>query len=311
VTYSVKKHRFSSEGDLLSFLGGLHFAPGERVGIIAGHFMLMYDDQADCLVPMIYQDAANPKVKELSQKLAGEFPLRTFKLGVRLTKDYQGKEIASTLALIVNDHIFQTDGWSVQNLKHKDRAGDLRHDFYRQKYPIPKSFFAELRSSGLTTEVILDNDNASRTPTDILPKTTRLFSEQALRNYFDENTRLDLRKLPMFKEVRQNETKSKLMFTGEAGDSLVCLTEEGACGCSGELIEFFARLATKFLNGLVFFVPDECRIAVDAGIKAFFHTPEQYRSGLSSVYVVSGLGGMGVSDARTINLTIHKLSQQL
>ena len=309
--YSVQKRRFASENDLLTFLGGLPFASGEQVGIIAGHFMLMYDDEANGLVPMVYQDATNPKVKELSQKMAGDFPLRTFKLGVNLVKYYQSKEIASKLALIVNDHIFQTEGWSLQNLKDKNHAGDLRHDFYRQKYPLPKSFFAELRSAGLETDVIIDNNNAARTPTDILPKTTRLFSEQGLRNYFDQNTRLELRKSPMFTEVQQNGTKSKLMFGGDSVNHDVCLTEGGDCGCSGELIEFFVRLSARSLKQLIFFVPYECRTAAAAGVKAFLHTPKQFRGDLSAVYVVHGLGGMGISDIgnKPINLEIHKLSQ--
>lgn len=309
MTYSVQKRRFTSENDLLTFLGSLPFAPGEHVGIVAGHFMLMYDDQADRLVPMVHQDATNPKVKELSHKMAGDFPLRTFKLGVNLVKHYQSKEIASKLALIVNDHIFQTDGWSLQNLKDKNRVGDLRHDFYRQKYPLPKSFFAELRSAGLQTDAVGDNNNAARTPADILPKTTRLFSEQALRNYFDQNTRLELRKSPMFTEVQQSGTKSKLMFVGDSAGHAVCLTEDGACGCSGELIEFFVRLSGKSANTLIFFVPDECKLLVEAGVKAFLHTPPSCRRHLSRVYMVHGLGGMGIINAANtlIQVTAHDL----
>lgn len=309
MNYSVQPRRFASENDLLTFLGSLPFALGEQVGIVAGHFMLMYDDETNRLVPMVHQDATNPKVKELSHKMAGDFPLRTFKLGVNLVKHYQSKEIASKLALIVNDHIFRTDGWSLQNLKDKNRAGDLRHDFYRQKYPLPKSFFAELRSTGLQTDALLDNNNAARTPVDILPKNTRLFSEQALRNYFDQNTRLELRKSELFAEVQQNGTKSKLMFVGDTGGNSVCLTDNGDCGCSGELIEFFVRLSSRELKTIVFFVPDECKRAAELGIKAFFHTPSECRGDLACIYVVHGLGGMGIIDTANtgIQVTAHSI----
>ncbi len=312
MTYSAKKHRFASEGDLLSFLGSVTLAADEQVGIIAGHFMLMYDDKADGLVPMVYQDALNPKVKEFSQKMAGDFPVNTFRHGIHLLKTYQSRQITSKLALIVNDHIFQTDGWSPQNLNEMNRAGKLRHDFYRQKYPLPKAFFGELKSAGLATDVLLDNNNPARTPTDIVPKTTRLFSEQALRNYFDQNTRPELRKSPMFSEVQHNGTKSKLMFVGNPGGQSVCLTEGGDCGCSGELIEFFARLSEKGTKTVVFFVPDECKLAANAGVKAFLHAPKIFRRKLSAVYVVAGLGGMGIDSTKTrsIAVTAHRIPDE-
>lgn len=312
VTYSAKKHRFASEGDLLSFLGSVTLAADDQVGIIAGHFMLMYDDKADGLVPMVYQDALNPKVKEFSQKMAGDFPVNTFRHGIHLLKTYQSRQITSKLALIVNDHIFQTDGWSPQNLNDMNRAGKLRHDFYRQKYPLPKAFFGELKSAGLATDVLLDNNNPARTPTDIVPKTTRLFSEQALRNYFDQNTRPELRESPMFSEIQQNGAKSKLMFVGDSGSNSVCLTEDGDCGCSGELIEFFARLAERAMRTVVFFVPAECKIAAEAGVKAFLHTPSRCRGNLARVFVVHGFGGMGISNPKNspIHLTVHWLSEQ-
>lgn len=310
MTYSSEKRRLDSEQELIEYLGKLPFVSGEQVGIVAGHFMLMYDDQADRLVPMVYQDATNPKVELLSKEMAGDFPLRTFKLGLSLVKSYQGKSIFPKLVLIVNDHIFQTEGWSTQGLKDKDKAGSLRQSFYRQKYPLPKSFFREIKEAGLSTEIILENNNAGRI-SDILPKTTRLFSEQALRNYFDQYRRNELRRLPLFTEVTRAGTKSKLLFKATREGPDVCLAEDGECGCSGELIEFFIRLAAKSFKQIIFFVPDECKIAVDVGIRAFLHTPSEYTSDLKSVYVVHGLGGMGINDTKNgpFEVTIHSLSQ--
>src|SRR5258708_1472337 len=102
----------------------------------------------------------------------------------------------------------------------------------------------------------------------------------------------------MFTEVQQNGTKSKLMFGGESAGHAVCLTEGGDCGCSGELIEFFVRLSAKSLNTLIFFVPDECKLAAEAGVKAFLHTPPQCRGSVTRVYVVHGLGGIGISSSK-------------
>lgn len=310
LNYSATKTKFTNEDELLAHLGALEFSPEDRVGLVAGHFMLMYDDQADALVPMLYQDTANPRVAELSRKMAGDFPLRTFQLGVEIQQAYAARSIPSQLTLIVNDHIFQTPGWASQNLCSKQTAGELRHDYYRQKHPLPTAFFRTLQSKGLTSEVILDNHRAGRTPADILPKNTRLFSETALRNHFDQNTRLELRQLPIFSEVRENNGKSRLMFVGDNAIPAICLTEDGECGCSGELIEYFIRLAARKLNRLIFFVPDECQLPANAGIQAFLHTPEQYRGTVSSIHVVSGMGGMGESTLKNkpIYVTAHAIA---
>lgn len=312
MNYSATKQKFVSEEALLAHLSALPFLSSDRVGIVAGHYMLMYDDQADALVPMIYQDTSNPRVYDFSRKMAGTFPLRTFMLGLQIKKIYAARAIPTQVSLIVNDHIFQTAGWSSQNLCSKQSTGDLRHNYYRQRYPLPKSFFKVLQSAGLTSEVILDNNNSTRTPADILPKNTRLFSEQALRNHFDQRTRLELRKLPIFAEVREPGGKSTLMFVRDNASSSICLTENGDCGCSGELIEFFIRIAARKWTSLIFFVPDECQLPASAGIQAFLHLPEQYRDIIASIYLVSGMGGMGGEATmrdRPICLTTFSMSE--
>lgn len=310
MSYRLTRKSFSDDQELLKYLGGLPFPAGEQIGIIAGHFMLMYDDHANCLVPMVYQDATNSKVEKSSFEMAGEFPLGSFRLGLRLVQSLQENEALPKLVLIVNDHIFQTPSWSLQGLSDKNQARNLRYKFYRQKYPLPKSYFRELKAVGLTTESILDNNNSGRI-SDILPKQTRLFSEQALRNYFDQYRRLKLRELPLFREVTQAGTKRKLLFEEKVGGLSVCLTEEGECGCSGELIEFFIRLSRKQLTKIIFFIPDECNMAANAGVKAFLNTPKEYRKNIDLIYVISGLGGMGrcfnKDKSQPIVVNIHAL----
>lgn len=271
--------------------------------------MLMYDDLADCLVPMIYQEATNPKVDKLSREMAGNFPLRSFKIGLQLVDGHHGKGLNSKIALIVNDHIFQTPGWAMQGLHENNRAGNLRQKYYRNKYPLPKSYFKELRSIGLSSDVILGNNNPGRI-SGILPKNIRLFSEQALRNYFDQYRRIELRETDYFTEVPQKGSKSKLIFNEKSGGQPICLTENGDCGCSGELIEFFIRLSKDGFNKIIFFVPDECKLAVDAGIKAFLHLPGSIKGELKVVHVIHGLGGMGVDEHsnKPIELSLHRIS---
>jgi len=93
-----------------------------------------------------------------------------------------------------------------------------------------------------------------------------------------------------------------LIFNEKSGGPPICLTENGDCGCSGELIEFFIRLSKDGFNKIIFFVPDECKLAVDAGIKAFLHLPDNIRGDLRVVNVIHGLGGMGYDDKSSNNL---------
>lgn len=296
MTYSVKKPKFASENDLLSFLGGMSFAPGEQVGIVAGHFMLMYDDKADCLVPMVHQDATNPRVKEFSAEMAGDFPLDTFRVGVRLAKKYRERTITPKLALIVNDHIFQTEGWSRQNLKDKTRTGDLRRNFYRRDSAFPFSFRKELTESDWpTNDILLTNTQTRKDDEGILPPDSFCFSETALRRRFDKSTRPTLAKLNAFFEKLQPDGSKKLYFRPESKAKEFCLTENGDCGCGGEIMELLIQLGRQSLAGLILFIPSECMKAVVAGANAFFDLPAEMRRGLRSIAVVDGFGGIGKS----------------
>jgi hypothetical protein len=306
MNYSVQKLRFASENDLLSFLGGLPFVPGEQVGIIAGHFMLMYDDEANGLVPMVHQDATNPRVRKFSNEMAGDFPLKTFKLGVNLVKNYQSKEIASKLALIVNDHIFQTDGWSPQNLKDKTQTGELRRMFYRTEASFPPSFRKELTNNGCDSkEILLTNIHTRKDDEGILPPDSFCFSETALRRRFDRATRPHLAKLATFVEKRLPGGSKKLYFRPESNATEFCLTENGECGCGGEIIELLIQLAQQSLAGLILFIPTECMKAVVVGVNAFFELPAEMRGSLRSMVVVDGFGGMGCQESNALSRPIE------
>ncbi len=293
---------FSGEKELLRFLGDLPIAPQEKLGLIAGHFMLMYDDRRDELVPMIHQDSDNPRVVRFSKLMAGDFPIRSFALGCKLQKQYASEGADSQIVLIVNDHIFTSPGWHKQNLPDFESGAALRHNYYRKKYPLPQSYFKMLKAADLSTEVVLSNDNSRRTPQNILPKKTRLFSEQTLRNSFDKSTRYKLRILRGFREDTIPGSKSRLLFT--ANGEMACLADGTSCGCSGELIEFLRELAARGFTRIVFFVPSECWLAAGVGFSAFLHLPKSHNKALSSICAISGLGGMSSTDGDESSISV-------
>ena len=189
--YSTKS-AFQTEDELLQFLTSASFKNDGPVAIVAGHFMLMYDDRLQSLVPMIWQDSTNPRVQHFSQEKAGGFPISTFRTGLRLRDVLTSSGGSASLALVVNDHIFQTPGWEQQNLPKGTRLpGNLRKQFYRSANPIPESFKAVLASlpPATSAEALLRNDNLKRSDDDILPPETHFFSEQNLRRKFDQSTR--------------------------------------------------------------------------------------------------------------------------
>jgi hypothetical protein len=310
----MKPQSFSSEEALLAHLAKLPFEHGEAVAIVAGHFMLMYDDQLGGLVPMVYQDTTNPRVERLSRDMAGDFPLSTFRCGLAMREKLIQKGSPASLVLLVNDHIYLTPGWAVQNMPpSRGDNGSIRKKFHRSQDAIPASFQAELKARQLSPEaVLLDNNNPRRTKTDIVPKRSMLFSEQQLRRRFDETTRATLLADKHFIQVSAHAGKYELFFREEEFLRGVCLTENGtACGCSGEVVELMMSLSKRNIRHVVFFSPDECIKAVEAGAQASIYACAHILGERLSVTTLSGFGGMGVAGnerSRRITATFQRSS---
>ena len=286
---------FENEEDLTNHLLS-KIGSDRKVAIVGGHFMLMCDEQRQALVPMIWQDAGNPQISHFSQKMAGDFPVKSFAFGAHLREHllFSFPESDPKLALLVNDHIYQTPPWmpytpELDGLKHRS----LKKAFYRQRYPLPPSFRKILGCPQNAASFFVDNSNLDRTRNDILPKKTYFFSEQQLRNRFDKYTRDYLRLDPAFVEAPASEKSRRLLFVNPTRPHELCLTEEGSCGCSGEVIEFLMSLLRRGYNTIVFLIPDECRNAAMAGIEATIYYQAGPRRLQLEVFALFGFGGMG------------------
>jgi hypothetical protein len=310
--FPPKTEAFSSHEALFDFICSFTFEQEEQVAIIAGHFMLMYDGDGDALVPMIYQDTKNSDVRHFSQNLVGEFPALTFQLGVKLYKLLLLKRLRPKICLAINDHKFQSQGFQSRHeqiLKKPGKVAGLRKEFYNSA-SVPKLFQKILASEELSAEeAILRNDHpmhgAAR-----LGKNSFFFSEKAMRNAFDHRRLKEIRNDSRFRYERrptkQDPSSYALFYKNGIDTNEMCLTEEGSCGCAAEVHEFYIELTQLGFTKIVFFLPQECLTQVSIGtlITVLRAAPKL------TVFVITGLGGMGVAYRKREPIELSVLPQQ-
>ncbi len=302
--------QFANTDELLAYFNGIPFAPHERIAIVAGHFMLMYDEEADAVVPMVHQDARNKTVAEFSKEMAGGFPVLTFKLGVRLYQQLLSRQLRPKVVLAVNDHKFQSKGFQARYepvFKQPEKVANLRKQFY-QDADIPNSFKNIMAEEKLVVSEIIQPNEIPHSDKNRLGHRTNFFSEKAMRNTFDRRLLNRLKKDERFRYERRptedDPASYALYYKNDVTFKEVCLTEDGSCGCAGELLEFYIELEQLGFTKIIFFVPQECLNPVNVGtfISTTHSTPEL------TVYTISGLGGMGITlkESGTIELSVHK-----
>ena len=280
--------------DLIHTLLSVRPQKGKRVAIMAGHFMLMYDHMQDELVPMIWQDAVNHHVIAHSKTMAGDFPLRTFKCGVELVKSFAKINIEAKIVLLVNDHKFRSESFQPFNQECvSNRTEELRRKFYYHN-SFPNSFRERFFKNDLKpASSILMNNDIHRPASSLLPKECWYYSEQALRGRFKHTTRKTMKQDDHFRIIRLGKGMDEIFYREDEYSKEVCLTEEGACGCCGEIIQFFLEIAEKGFQEIIFFTPDECTIPVEAAAEVTQYFIEKHTRMSVRIFIVSGMGGMG------------------
>ena len=276
--------------------------------------MLIYDDEAKCLTPMVWQDAPNEHILNMTQLYAGDFPLRTLKCGLDLRKKWlDSSGIESKIIFLVNDHRFPVYANAKQSalLKGK-RAGDLRKAYYRQEDPFPKSFTTLMQAYGETPQTVaLDNHNPKRLRGGTVPKYSHLFSETSLRNEFVDKLMPIIDQYEGFSKRRASGSTKTTVFYETVNQS-ICLSEEGEkCGCSGEIVQLVLNLFLRSINHIIMFIPDECANAVCVGSRAALALNESILGTreIASISVVSGLGG--AADFESLDPVITRYSLEV
>lgn len=310
-----ESYTFDHEDGLLRFLVKQISECKTKTSIMAGHYMLMYDNEQNCLVPMVWQDTENSLVESVSRKMAGSFPLRSFRYGLDLWQKGQDLDSHVQIALLINDHQFQSSYFREINYDQpKGRGGELRKEYYRRSNNLPQAFVQLLRKRGLDkSEILLSNNNMDRDASydeddaSILPPESVFFSEQHLRRRFDRHTRQELSEDPRFKITRLDEGGYDLFYYPAGSTQEFCLTEQSdsidgitqsGCGCSGEVIEFLIELSNRGFGNIILFVPHECAGAVNVGVQAAVDVISRYYNLNIKVTTVTGVGGMGSFNIR-------------
>lgn len=257
--------------------------------IMGGHFMLAYDSFNDRLAPIIRQDSDTTNLKNLADLYAGDFPLRSFKLAVSTLVKSNNDE--NKIFFLVNDHKFHDKNFQPNcNDMIKGRTGSLRRDFYRQYKSIPKSYRAFCDDLKIDADrLILQNNDNKRSGKQILPKVTCFYSEQVLRNKFDNTTRNKIKTINQFSFNGLENSKQAIYFESKITGCRKSLTEFGRCGCGGEILELLLHLYNIGFQSCILISPEECEFPIFTATEAAI-----FGLGLGmNTIVISGVGGAG------------------
>lgn len=275
-------------------------ASGKQVAVMGGHFMLLYDESMDCLVPMIWQDAKNDRVRKLSRSLAGDFPVQSMEMSLSLTRLARGCSATPRIVLLVNDHKFTDRTFDSEFADSvAGRAEGLRKDFFRHNPDLPQSLDTLVRhESTPLTELFLANDDSRRDKNAILPRRTIFFSEMALRNRFNHQSRQYIKGNPRFRLHRRTNACGLdggcyEVYYHDGIHQEECLTNEGECGCAGEMVEFFLQLQDRGFAMAVVLTPHECKKPVRVAGRIAANLMAERRPSPGSLWIVTGLGGCG------------------
>jgi len=300
--YTTQKYYPNNQTELLNVL--IESVSGNsKIAIVGGHFMLLYDKTEDELKPVIIQEFEQENIKLFAKQFAGNLPLSSFKFSVELFKIFKKQNIESGIILLVNDHKFQSVNFQPDIIPSiKGRGGELRKKYFSRN-SIPNCYIQVLDSEGISMDqILIDNNDNKRHTSDLLPKKSWFYSEKRLKNRFDYFVKTQLMKRGIIREDFNGDTV-ELFYESPNNGNNICLTENGACACSAEIIEFITNLLSRNITEIIIMVPDECVSAVDNGIFAALNICEVF----AKVTTINGFGGMGIDEnlERTFIATEH------
>lgn len=284
---------FDDRKELLSFCVEWMRRRTGPIAVVAGHFMLGYEESQSRLVPLIRESNNLRELHAMAHHVAGGFPMRTFRIGLDLLDACAG---SAKIAFLVNDHFFLQS--IPKYMRTEEAMSGLRRKFYRSEESVPAPYLQELNDRGLNpNDVLLVHHRSQARSQDLLPKESFFFSEQSLRSRFDNTTRKRLSDLPGFwEEHRLPEGPPSLFYGPNVGKyARLCLTSEGVCGCMGEIVELAYTFDRLGVRNSIMFIPDECHDSVNSAALAAVDGA----AAADAILVVTGLGGKGEISANS------------
>lgn len=216
--------------------------------IMAGHFMLFFDQQNKQLQPGIFEDILNPILQEQIKTRVGIFPTYTWRLAIQLA-EYQStvNKKSAKLILLINDWQYVPD----------DSDRDYRGEFYERFNNLPDSYLSSLESSTIVSAASIC---ASRRNSICFPETwlKNRFQNEALR--LVKQGKLEKRYLP------DNPDMSEISYTDASGTTIP-LISCGMTGCAGEITEMISEAYKSGARLLILFAPSECHAPIRKGIE--------------------------------------------
>jgi len=285
MTFTSEKYSQKSETELLNLLGNA-VMPKRKVAIVGGHYMLFYDTQQDSLVPLIEQDLARDAQREFAEMNTGNFPEKSIQLSVDLLNYLKHKQVVSKLVFIVNDHKFQSNNFQPNISDYiQGRTGELRKKYYAEN-ALPEYYQKVFDDSNVSLKDDVQHYHVnSKQKEDNVLKDGFFFSEQRLRNKFEKNLKDKLSEEGKIRKV-ENSGAVEVYYSGFANED-ICLTENGGCGCSGEVMEFMYELSA---------------LGYTAANNGFAVVADTLTAPIS-IYSIYGMGGMGVKDSKQYQVT--------
>lgn len=260
--------------------------PG-KTAIVAGCYFVVYAREQERLVPLIPEELTGTPLADLSERLGGPFPLKTFRMGFDLAKSSNVR-----IALLVNDRRISHGVKS--STAHDADLGQLRRNYFRRPAAenIPKVYQEEIKKSGLGLgEAFILHERKKASKVDILPQRSHLFSEKFLANQFYDKRSHQIAENEQFAIKTEPGGQRSLHYfsriRNHGEDSAGLCLSHGQCGCTALMLEFFFVLNEMQFESVILLVPDECHGEVNTAAEAAVAAIKMQLR----IAVVTGLGG--------------------
>lgn len=260
MTLRNKTSYFNNEDSLIEYIYNREKIDiDSTVGIVAGHFMLGFEPSKNELVPLIKEEKNS--LQEFSALVTKGFPVKSFKIGLRLSLLFIGVKIKTKIILLVNDHRFQDSNFQIGiEDQIKDKGGELRKSFYRHVNAIPLTYQKALSKNKMeVNDVFLDNNNEGENENRTLPSETYLFSEHILQKRFRRHTIKRYVNEGAFYETGP-EQKKDVLYKADNQSASYCIVGYGRIGCIGIAIELLIEIVKRNISDIILIIPNECTV---------------------------------------------------